>query len=96
MDWLKEAREEDFPEKFHAAIEAIGLENLVKLSLAYRKDYLYFGHLDRIESEIKRRYVLKRFNGRNHSQLAKETGWSLPYIYEILREQRDERQGNLL
>ena len=92
MEWLKEARADDFPEKFRLAIDAIGLDNVIKLAEIYKKDYLYFGHIDRIESEIKKRYVRKAFTGANHSQLARETGWSIVYVYEILRDGRDERQ----
>ena len=92
MEWLKEATEADFPEKFKLAIDAIGLENLIRLAQAYRKDYLYFGHMDRIESELKRRYIVKHFTGANHSQLARDTGFSIVYVYEILRDGREERQ----
>lgn len=95
MEWLEEARAEDFPEKFHLAIDAIGLANVIKLAAIYKKDYLYFGHIDRIESEIKKRYVRKHFTGANHSQLARETGWSVVYIYEILRDGKDPRQGDM-
>ena len=40
-------------------------------------------------------YIIKNFNGKNHKELARITEYSEQWVYEILKEGKDDRQNKL-
>lgn len=41
-----------------------------------------------LERAHKRRYIVTHFNGMNHRELAKKTGYSIRWVYQLLRSMR--------
>lgn len=95
-DWLTDLTIDDFPLKhqefIRVAADVVGeqpaIALLVRLSRHYAKQGFYFRSLRDIETMRKRRYIVERFNGRNHADLCRETDFCLTYVYEILSEER--------
>lgn len=88
MDWREDITIEELPETYQQMTEIIGLENVIKLIEHFGKQPVYFCGMDKFVSEKKRQYITKNFNGSNHRELARATGYSLVWIYEILKEEK--------
>ncbi|TAN40780.1 MAG: hypothetical protein EPN22_16920 [Nitrospirae bacterium] len=96
MNWLENLTIEDLPESYQEMACIIGLENTLKLSEHYGKQSLYFRSLDELIAEKKRRFILDKFTGANHAELARATEYSERWVYEVLKNARDEKQPALL
>lgn len=88
MEWLQEIDISELPEQYQEMAELIGLENTIKLIEHFGKTTVYFLSLDRFIREKKRQYILRNFKGSNHRELARITGYSLVWVYEILRDHK--------
>lgn len=95
MEWMKDLTTEDFPEQYHEIIDLIGMENTVKLALLFKSQAFYFGHIKVMIEKKKKEYVRKKFNGSNHKELARATDYSERWVYEILKDKKDDRQVEL-
>lgn len=88
MKWLDEIRIEELPEPYNEMAELIGIEATIKLAEYFAKQGIYFRSLDNLVSEKKKQYIIKYFNGANHRELARETGFSIQYVYQIIKEHK--------
>ena len=95
MEWLKELKKEDLPEQYHEMVDLIGIENTLKLAEKFPKQPFYFIGLEGVIEKKKKEYIHKNFNGHNHKELARATGYSLRWVYEILKGEKDDRQADL-
>lgn len=87
-EWIKEISKEELPEPYSEMAELIGVDNTIKLALHFSKQGVYFKSLEEIIAKKKKEYIIKNFNGRNHKELARITGFSEQYVYEILRNKK--------
>lgn len=77
--------------------EQIGIENTLKLAKCFRGELIHFCGLDETIRLKKREYIMKNFAGNNHKALARATGYSEQWIYEILwDEQKKKRMARQL
>lgn len=88
MKWLEEIDVSELPQQYQKMAGLIGMENTIKLIEHFGKLPFYFVSLDGFIREKKRQYIVRNFNGSNHHELARTTGYSLVWVYEILREQK--------
>ena len=95
QNWIDEISVDDLPEEYRIIADIIGLENTLKLAEYVGGLQFYFRKLDTFIARKKEEYIRKHFNGRNHKELARATGYSERWVYEILRNGRDERQNRL-
>ncbi|GAB4485952.1 MAG: hypothetical protein OHK006_13000 [Thermodesulfovibrionales bacterium] len=95
MNWLDDLRIEDLPETYREMAGIIGLGHTLKLAQHYTKQGFYFRDLDEIVSRKKAEYIRAHFNGCNHRELARATGYSERWVYEILKNGKDDRQDDL-
>lgn len=93
--WLKDIRCEELPEQYRELAELIGLEAALCLEEHYRGLYIYFRSLDELTAAKKKEYIIRNFRGSNHAELARQTGYSLPYVYEILKKRQQQGQPAL-
>ena len=94
-NWTDEISVEDLPEEYRIIAGIIGLENTLKLAEYVGGLQFYFRKLDTFIAQKKKEYILKNFNGNNHMELARATNYSLQWIYQILKNGKDERQKEL-
>lgn len=84
---------EELPEHYQDAAAAIGVEAMLKLCQSFPGVPLYFKNVDRILFPAKRAYVLEHFTGSNHRRLALDVNLPLATVYEVLKADREEKQG---
>jgi Mor family transcriptional regulator len=96
MDWLENIQIEDLPDDYREVAETAGLECAIKLSDILGGRQFYFPKLDALIAKKKAEYIWEKFNGANHAELARATGCSERWVYEILKNKREEKQGLLL
>ena len=94
-DWIKEIKIEDLPERYQEIALIVGLEHTLKLAEYFGKQGVYFVSIDSLIRQKKETYIRKHFNGRNHKDLARATGYSERWIYEILKAAHEDRQAKL-
>lgn len=104
MNWLEGIAREDLFDDYRMMFDIIRLkvksdeetiDIILGLSKYFSKQQFYFRSLRELESERKRRFIIERFNGANHAELARITDFSLQYVYEILAENRSRKQCGL-
>lgn len=88
MEWLSGLKVSDLPERYREMADLVGLENTVKLALRYAKQPLYFIDLEAVVTKKKKEYIIEHFKGNNHNELARATGYSSRWVYEILEEHK--------
>lgn len=86
QEWLSELSIEDLPKAYQGVAEVIGVENAILLSEAFGGLPVYFPKLDSLIALKKRAYIRKNFTGNNHRDLAKKTGYTERWIYDILEK----------
>jgi Mor family transcriptional regulator len=91
MEWIKEILIEDLPESYRMISQVVGVENAIKLSECLGGLPLYFPKLETLIARKKEWYILKYFNGSNHRELARATGYSERWVYKILHTNREKR-----
>ena len=89
-DWIKNILIEELPEQYREIAEIIGIENTIKLAEHFEKQAVYFKSLDPLINRKKEKYIHENFDGNNHKMLARITGFSERWIYEILTKKRNE------
>jgi len=95
VNWLDDLKIEDLPERYREMADLIGVDNTLKLAEKYPKQGFYFIGLQKVIIDKKAEYIRKNFNGANHKDLARATGYSERWVYEILKGSKDERQVEL-
>lgn len=96
MNWLDDITVEDLPESYQEMAGLIGIENTLKLAAHYCKQGFYFLGLEPLIQRKKEAYIRRHFTGGNHGELARGTGYSERWVYEILKNGKtDERQHEL-
>lgn len=91
--YLEYLQVEELPERYQEVVLVIGKEAMVKLAVAFPGVPLYFKHVDKILFPAKRAYILDKFSGANHRRLALETGLPLATVYDVLKDDREEKLG---
>lgn len=91
--YLEYLQVEELPERYQEVALVIGKEAMVKLAVAFPGVPLYFKHVDKILYPAKRAYILDKFTGANHRRLALETGLPLATVYDLIKDDREEKQG---
>jgi len=89
-DWLDGISIEDLPPQYREMAEIVGLENTLKLAEHFGKSGFYFRSLEPLIARKKEEYIRKNFNGRNHRELARRTGYSERWVYEILKRKEEQ------
>lgn len=95
MNWLNDITAKDLPEQYHEMVALIGVENTLKLAEKFPKQPFYFIGLEVVIEKKKKEYIRKKFDGSNHKELARATGYSERWVYEILKGEKDDRQADL-
>lgn len=93
MEWIKDLKPEELPEQYQEIARLIGLDNTIILAAYYGKSGVYFPSLDGVIAAKKREYITKNFKGDNHKELARATGYSEVWVYEILKKGKLSRQS---
>ena len=95
--WYKDLAPEALPEAGHLRLVAERCGIGVALSLAEELAgmQIYIASPDSLVADLKKQYIHDKFNGANHEALALETGYSLRWVYEILKEEEDVKQSAL-
>lgn len=100
--WHEYIKVEDLPEDYQLAVDAIGLENVIKLSDKLPKVYLYLKSPDKLFLPAKRQYILDAYAAAGPDKpfkprrVALETGLSVDFIYKLINESREKaKQGDL-
>lgn len=91
-DWHTEITEKDLPEHYQTMVGLIGIEATIKLAEFYNKQGFYFTGLDELVRRKKEDYIRKNFSGSNHKELARATGYSERWVYEIIERGRTEKK----
>jgi Mor family transcriptional regulator len=94
-EWIKEVSIEDLPEQYREMSSVVGLNNTIKLAEYFGKQGFYFRSLDELIRKKKEEFIKKNFTGDNHKELARATGYSERWVYEILKNGKDDRQVGL-
>lgn len=95
MNWLDDLRIEDLPEVYQDIAQEKGLPYAVALAEIFGGRQIYFPQSDSLFTKAKRRYIISHFNGGNHAELAKATGYCEREVYDILREDRESKQPRM-
>lgn len=95
MNWIDELKIEDLPDKYREMARIVGIENTIKLAEHFGKDGFYFKSIEKLITKKKEKYIRSNFTGDNHTALAKATGYSPRWIYEILKGIKDDRQAEM-
>lgn len=101
--WLDGISRDDLHENYQELMDVMtpvigdekSIELIIKLSAHYKGAFYFRSLLDMI-SDRKKRFIIANFNGVNHELLARETNWSVRYIYDILAEDREKKQLTFL
>ena len=93
-EWIKEITLEELPGNYQEMVQVIlettgdlptALQITIKLGEYYNKQGFYFSLLDKLIAKKKADFIKKYFNGRNHCELARATGYSERWVYAILK-----------
>jgi hypothetical protein len=94
MDWIKYIKPEELSEDYQIIIDAIGLENTIKLSQAIPGIYIYLKNPNNLFKPAKVRYILDKYANAspatpfNHRRIAIKTGLSIREIYDIIKDRK--------
>lgn len=67
-----EIYKDDLPEVYSSLVDAIGIDNVIKLAKLLGGQYVYFQKLETVERPLRDRKIKNEFNGYNFSDLAKK------------------------
>ena len=93
--WQNYISVEQLPEDYQLIVQAIGLDNAIKLAQALPSIYIYLSSPDKLFKPAKIKYVLERYANAspevpfNHRRIALETGLSVREIYDIIAERKE-------
>ncbi|MCE5265714.1 MAG: hypothetical protein LLG97_19570 [Deltaproteobacteria bacterium] len=96
--WRDYIKEDQLPEDYQLMVDAIGLENTIKLAHALPSVYVYLVSPDKLFKPAKVAYVRDRYanaspeNPFNHRRVALETGLSIREVYDILAARAQEAE----
>jgi Mor family transcriptional regulator len=91
-NWITGISIDELPALYQEMARLIGIENTIKLAEHFGKQGLYFKSLDCLIRKKKEEYIRENFTGSNHRELARATGYSERWVYEILKQDKDDRQ----
>ena len=77
----------DFDEIYDDIIETIGVDNFVELCKLRGGMVVYFPTHTRVTRQARNREIVKKFNGVNFVQLAKEYKLSESYLRRLLKSE---------
>lgn len=93
--WIEYIKPEQLPEDYQLIVDAIGLENTIKLAQALPSVYMYLKSPDKLFKPAKIEYILhqhanaspaKPFNPR---RVALDTGLSIREVYDIIENRKE-------
>jgi hypothetical protein len=102
MSWVDYIKPDQLPEDYQLIVDAIGLENTIKLAQALPMVYVYLKSPDKLFKPAKIQYVLHSYkqsgpeNPFNHRRIAIETGLSIREIYEIIENRKEASKQSAL
>jgi hypothetical protein len=94
MSWIDYIKAEQLPEDYQIIVDAIGLENTIKLAQALPSIYFYLKSPDKLFKPAKIEYVLNSYaqacpeNPFNHRGVALETRLSIREVYDIIKDRK--------
>lgn len=88
-------RPNDLPSTYQQIARVIGIENAVKLGKELGGEPFYLPKLDICLARVKRRNLIKEFNGGNYGELAKKYGVTSTWVRQIIRKHRREKATNV-
>ena len=95
MTWADYIKADQLPEDYQLIVDAIGLENTIKLAQALPSVYIYLKSPDKLFKPAKIKYVLDCYaqacpdNPFNPRRMALETGLSIREIYDIIENRKE-------
>ncbi len=93
--WIEYIKPEQLPEDYQLIVDAIGLENTIKLAMALPSVYVYLKSPDKLFKPAKIKYVLENHkkanqeNPFNPRRMALDTGLSIREIYDIIENRKE-------
>ena len=95
--WHEGLTPEALPEAGHLRLvaERCGMGVAISLAEELAGMQIYIASPDNLVADLKKQYIHDKSNGTNHEALALETGYSLRWVYEILRGEEDVKQDPL-
>ncbi|MEO5358429.1 MAG: hypothetical protein H7844_14185 [Nitrospirae bacterium YQR-1] len=87
--WLHSVQIESLPENLREIAELIGMKNMLLILEHFSKQLIYIPGKEQIIKNAKRKFIQSNFTGGNHRELCRQTGYSLSYVYKILKEPDD-------
>ena len=82
--WIEDVRPDDLPPQYAEMVALVGVEVTMILADYYKKQPFYFVGLEKIIEKKKKEYIIANFKGDNHGKLARETNYSLQWVYKII------------
>ena len=97
MKWLEGLKPEDLPGDLQLVANECGIDIAIRLAEKMGSVSIYIRPIDSLIAAKKEDYIVKKFNGINHKELAIATGYSERWVYEILdrRATAKRRQPSL-
>jgi len=103
MNWLDNLKITDLPEKHREMAEVISevvdqetaLKVVMLVTEHFGKQGLYLRGLDSLIRQKKEEFIRKYFTGNNHCDLARATGFSERWVYEILKGSQNNNQVDM-
>ena len=81
-----------FSKEYQEMAEQIGPENTLKLARYFKGELVYFAGLEEIIRQKKCEYIMKNKTGDNHKELARVTGYSERWVYEIIWQEQQKKR----
>lgn len=82
--WIDDVKADDLPAQYAEMVTLVGVKVTMILADYYKKTPFYFVGMEKIIEKKKKEYIIANFKGNNHSQLARETGYSSRWVYDII------------
>jgi hypothetical protein len=94
MKWIDHIKAEQLPEDYQIIVDAIGLENTIKLAQTLPSVYIYLKSPDKLFKPAKIKYILESYKKSgpdkpfNPRRMALETGLSIREVYDIIKDRK--------
>jgi hypothetical protein len=95
MNWIDYIKPEQLPEDYQLIVDAIGLENTIKLAQKLPSVYVYLKSPEKLFKPAKIQYILESHKTAspdrpfNPRRMALETGMSIREIYDIIENRKE-------
>ena len=85
-EWIKKVKPNEIPVEYQELVQAIGVENLIKLSILIGGTTNYIPKLDRLIQQTRDRLIVTEYNGYNINELATKYDITDVWVRKVIRE----------